>query len=302
MAAATPIVLESTSANHLTRGSGRLIACAVDDLHPHPSIVRHNLTPSAHEMSMLSERGEAAFRDPLTITQDNAILDGYAQWQLARTQGRQTLLCHQHEMTEEESLLWLLQRQQRSAALNPFSRILLALELEPWFRQQARSNQQRGGQCKGSSNLTEADRLDVRVKVAAAAGVSVGNVSKVKHLLQAGHPDVVQAVREGEVSIHCASEWLKPPEKQLDRLQMHRMYLGKSGISSVVDALLKRHQTQGADNDGALDVRRVVSALAALTTERKAAILVGEIQTTGDVLLLSTALLRSLEHEGVLEI
>lgn len=251
---------------------------------------------------MLSGRGEAAFRDPLTITQDNAILDGYAQWQLARTQGRQTLLCHQHEMTEEESLLWLLQRQQRSAALNPFSRILLALELEPWFRQQARSNQQRGGQCKGSSNLTEADRLDVRVKVAAAAGVSVGNVSKVKHLLQAGHPEVVQAVREGEVSIHGASEWLKQPNKQLDQLRLHRLYLGKCGISSLVDALLNRHRTQGAGSDGALDVQRVISALVAMSVERKSSILVGEIQAPGEVLLLSTSLLHSLERQGVLEI
>jgi len=302
MAAATPIVLESTSASHLTRGSGRLFTCAVDDLHPHPSLVRHNLTPSAQEMSMLSERGEAAFRDPLTITQDNAILDGYAQWQLARTQERQTLLCLQHEMTEEESLLWLVQRQQRSAALNPFSRILLALELEPWFRQQARSNQQRGGQCKGSSNLTEADRLDVRVKVAAAAGVSVGNVSKVKHLLQAGHPEVVQAVREGEVSIHGASEWLKQPTKQLDQLRLHRLYLGKCSISKVVDALLNRHQAQGAGSDGALDVQRVISALVAMSVERKSSILVGEIQAPGEILLFSTSLLHSLERQGMLEI
>jgi len=36
-------------------------------------------------------------------------------------------------------------------------RILLALELEPWFKEKARSNLRAGGQNKGSSKLTEAE-------------------------------------------------------------------------------------------------------------------------------------------------
>ena len=79
-------------------------------------------------------------------------------------------------------------KHQRSDGLNAFCRILLALELEPWFKARARYNQQLGGQKKGSSNLAEADRLDVRSEIAAAAGVSTGNVSKVKQLASAAHP------------------------------------------------------------------------------------------------------------------
>jgi len=56
----------------------------------------------------------------------------------------------------------------RSNGLNAFSRILLALELELDFKKKARSNQRSGGQAKGSSNLTEADRVDVRSEIAAA--------------------------------------------------------------------------------------------------------------------------------------
>jgi hypothetical protein len=61
-------------------------------------------------------------------------------------------------MTEEEALLYFIQRQRRTSGLNDFTRILLALELAPWFKTQALSNQKRGGQLKASSNLTEAER------------------------------------------------------------------------------------------------------------------------------------------------
>jgi hypothetical protein len=43
--------------------------------------------------------------------------------------------------------------------------------------------------------LTEVDRLDVRAEIARAAWVSVGNVSKVKHILENAVPDVVEALR-----------------------------------------------------------------------------------------------------------
>ena len=51
----------------------------------------------------------------------------------------------------------------------------------------ARQNQRVGGQNKGSSTLPEADRLDVRFAIASTAGVSVGNVSKVKQWQALAH-------------------------------------------------------------------------------------------------------------------
>ena len=66
-------------------------------------------------------------------------------------------MCMEYELTERESLYWLLERHRRSSGLNDFIRILLALELEPWLKNKARLNQQIGGQDKGSSKLTEAE-------------------------------------------------------------------------------------------------------------------------------------------------
>lgn len=107
----------------------------------------------------------------------------YAQWQLACNQGREKLLCHQYEMSEADSLIWILLKARPHFGINAFNRVQLALDLEPYFKKRALFNQQVGGAMKGASNLTEADRLDVRQEVAVAAGVSVGNVSKVKQIM-----------------------------------------------------------------------------------------------------------------------
>ena len=111
-----------------------------------------------------------------------------------------TVPCIEYELTESEALQWLLQKNHRSNRLNDFCRILLATDLEPSFRERARSNQQAGGHNKGSSNLTEAGRLDVRSEIAAAAGVCVGNV-RVKQLLTTAHWEIRQALHTGEISM-----------------------------------------------------------------------------------------------------
>lgn len=148
--------------------------------------------------------GDHAFGDPLLINQDNIIVDGYARWLLAKQLGRATLPCVQHQLTLEEALRRLLETHRRSNGLNGFERVLLALELEPVLKDKARSNQKSGGQNKGSSKLTEVERVDVRSEIAAIAGVSVGNVTKVKQIMNSACPQLLLAVRNGKVSIHQA--------------------------------------------------------------------------------------------------
>src|SRR5438046_9989205 len=107
-------------------------------------------------------------------------------------------MCMEYELTERESLYWLLERHRRSSGLNDFIRILLALELEPWLKNKARLNQQIGGQDKGSSKLTEAETVDVRSEIASVAGVAVGDVRKVKQLIGTASPHVRTALRSGD--------------------------------------------------------------------------------------------------------
>jgi hypothetical protein len=160
----------------------------VVELRPHPSYVRHQLSVSASQLSALAALGSLAFREPIVVTRNRTIVDGYARFQLAQRQERETLFCLEYDLTEEEALRWLIQSHRPSWGLNAFSRVLLVLELEPFLQERARANQQIGGQHKGSSNLTEAQKVDSRSELAAAAGVSPGNIRKVKQLIESAHP------------------------------------------------------------------------------------------------------------------
>ena len=275
---------------------GRLITCRVDSLRPHPSYVRHHIAVPTSQLSLLAEAGDLIFHEPIIITRGCTILDGYARWQLARQQGRPTLLCLEYDLPEAEALHWLLQKHRRSNGLNDFSPILLAQELEPFLREQARSNQQLGGQRKGSSNLTEAGRLDVRSKIAAAAGVSTGNLSKARHLASAAHPQVQEALRSGEVSIHRASAWLRIPKQQLDQLRLHQ---NLRGITRTINSLQRRHRLPPGDS--LLDLQSIARALAAMAPDQSEAVLVAEVKVPGKVLLLSPALRQALTRQGALQ-
>jgi hypothetical protein len=276
---------------------GRHIICSVHRLQPHPTLIRLQIVPSAQDLSAAMRRQNQATKERLTITQDGFILAGHARWNLARRQGETTLPCLQLDMTEEEALLWLIQKHQRSDGLNAFCRIVLALELEPWFKARAGGDQQLGGQKKGSSNLSEADRLDVRREIAAAAGVSTGNVSKVKQLASAAHPQLLEALRAGEVSIHKASVWLQKLDKQLDALGI---YQNRRSIKNTVNALLRAHYD--VEPSEHLDAPHIAVALARLGSKQSDSILVAEIRVPGVVLLVSTALRQALTSQGELNI
>jgi hypothetical protein len=139
----------------------------------------------------------------------------------------------------------------------------LALELEPGFKEKARANQRVGGQNKGSSNLTEAETLDVRRKIAAAAGVSVGNVTKVKQLTITAHSEIVQALRTGEIRIHRAWQWSKlAAEKQREELRQFRI---TRLIRQTNRNLISRHRTKPSPDS--IDLGSLIRRLSVLDSK-----------------------------------
>lgn len=217
----------------------RLVTCPPDELRPHPSYVRHQLSVSASQLSALAALGRLAFREPIVITRKGMIVDGYARWELARRQGRQAILCLEYDLTEEETLRWLIQSHRPSRGLNAFCRIVLALDLEPFLQEQAQANQRTGGQNKNASNLTEAKRLDVRSDIAAAAGASTGNVTKVSQLRRTADPRVEQTLRSGGISIHKAWQWSHlAPQQQVRELGKYQC---RKGTNQTSRRLMQKH-------------------------------------------------------------
>lgn len=227
----------------------------VDHLRAHPDFTKHFPGYSTAELSILTDRGESAFDNPLTVTQDGYIVEEYALWQLAKLQKRLTIRCIVLKMSPEQALLHIIERNRGTKGINDFVRILPALELEASFKKRAKLNQRIGGIEKGSTQLTEADRVDVRQEITRAAGVSVGNISKVKRILVYAVPEVIDALRLGEISISRGETWARfPPtgqRPQLDEGRQHR------GIRKTISTLLKRHRpTHPRVCDGLRDIQR----------------------------------------------
>ena len=215
-------------------------------LQAHPAIRRLGFASATVKRSVLADRGEEAFNDPLTVTNDGNILDGHARWELAKAQGRRELLCIIRTVAPEQALIHFLRAQHRSARLNDFNRIRLALELEPYLKVQAHLNQSTGGRTKLSSEVTKAQPLDVRTEIARIAGVSAGNVTHAKFLMEKAAPEVIFALAEGTIRIGRARGWLNSSrdggQHELRQFQMKRT------MRAASKALLSRHPSVGPMN------------------------------------------------------
>jgi hypothetical protein len=285
--------------SHPPSNQERLITCRLDELRPHPAYVRHHLTVPATKLSRLAEQGERVLREPLFVTQDHLILDGYARWELARQQGHGALPCVQFELSEAEALFWLLHKHRRADGLNAFNRILIALDLEPWLKEKARSNQQAGGQNKGSSKLTEAEKVDVRSEIALAAGVSVGNVSKAKRLRTSATAELLDALRSGEISIHRA--WIWSQAAPADQREALWCYRSERGVNKEIRALISKHRAKSSPKS--IDLIHLLKALSRLEADELASVSVKLLRAHGTTIFITEELLRILNLErGVLAI
>ena len=127
----------------------------------------------------------------------------------------------------------------KSVVQSAFFRILLALELEPMFREEARERQRVGGKKKLWSNLAKASSLHVRSEIARIAGVSAGNVTKVKYVLDKGHAELIVSMKTGEVSIHKGhSRSTESPDRQIELLHDSRV---NGDIRGKISRLLSKH-------------------------------------------------------------
>ena len=275
----------------------RLVMRSPWELRPHPSWVKHDLGLSVARLSAIAASWNPLKLDPISITRDGTILKSHEVSELACRRGLERISCLEYDLDKADALLWIIQHSYQDQELTSYHRAVLALDYEPSLHERARENQRLGGQIKGSTTLSEAQVINCRREIARLAGVSEGTLAKVKRLLQAGRPELLEALREREVSIDCAFGWLRNPEKQLDHLTLYRSL---RGVTRTIDSLLHRHCVAGPAVAEQLDIQRIGSALAAMDTGQETSVLIGTIRTPGKVILLSDELLQALESQGEL--
>ncbi len=237
--------------------ASRLVDRAPEELRPHPVCLEVR-GPIRGSEGRPPPSYSATVAEPVAITRAGLILDGYTRWQLAAREGRPSVACIEYELSDEQAVLFMLEKHRRSDWLNAFCRILLALQLEPHWRAPARQRQAGAG--KLSSQLTKADAIDVRAKIARAAGVGAGNVTKVKQLLETATPAVREALRRGELRIHRAWQWRQlEPDRQNQQLHQYRH---RKDIQHTIRHLLRKHQNQ---QDKVLTIEQFAGLIAELT-------------------------------------
>jgi hypothetical protein len=52
----------------------------------HPSLLKQNLWPTNERLLKIAKNGNAIFEQPLLVTQEELIIDGYARWKIASKQ------------------------------------------------------------------------------------------------------------------------------------------------------------------------------------------------------------------------
>jgi hypothetical protein len=213
----------------------QLVTCRLDELRPHPSYVKHKLSVPACKIAALDRLGNLAFEDPIFVTQDGLIIDGYARWELAKKRGMVTILCLVYRRTVDEALRDFFWRHPRFHGLNDFTRIKLGRDL----------------------------KVDSRKEKAQILGVAEGNVSKVDRILEHGSPSTKQAAQDREISIRRAEKWSRETvAQQQENLRVLRIERGiRKKARSLVAAV-----SRSKPDEEALTTTHLLRLLEGLST------------------------------------
>jgi len=232
----------------------------------HPALARLNLLHSltdSHQNVRLKKR---CLSEPICITTNGTIIAGFREWHEALHEGRTVVDCIVYSLGDDQALEVILSHYQTQRPWNAFTRIRLALELEPYFQAKAVANQRHDGKYKGSANLPKAACIDV---IARLAGVGSRNVDHAKTILCKAHPGVIDALHYRTLSIHRAVKLCDLARSQqmeqlirthvegatgkVTRRAIAQLRMQGSGLGAA--AVLKKLQEQETREPGSIVVR-----------------------------------------------
>lgn len=253
----------------ISRLEGLPVVRSPKSLRLHRALAELEMIDVAEELNDAARLKDQPGAEPILITTNGTILAGFGRWRLALLKGRHEVHCIEYQLSEDDSLQFMLSHHQTRRGWNAFFRIRLALTLEPYFQQRALDNMRAGGKYKGLANLPEAQYMDVRRQIADAAGVGTRNVSNVKTILRNAHPRLIAALLNGTLSINGAMQFCNLPKaEQLEHFIRHsedretnkviRRSITrpkKEKISTDIAAVLDALQQQEARQPGSVVVK-----------------------------------------------
>ena len=198
----------------------RSVVCSPQQLRLHTALdhLGIDLVAELNEAALVTDR---AANEPILITTNGVLLAGFGPWRLAIFERKDKIDCIEYPFDSDESLQFILAHHQPRSGWNAFTRIRLALTLEPLFQQRALHNMRVGGKYKGLADLPHA-AIDVRQEIASVAKVGTRNVGNVKKILQTAHPKLIDALQDGTLTINRAIQWCGlQKSQQVGKLTQH---------------------------------------------------------------------------------
>lgn len=137
-----------------------------------------------------------------------------------------------------EAIIWIIRNQFDRRNLSVTDRMDLALRMKSEIQAQAQLRQKAGVKADLSLNLGQGK---TQKQLASLAGVSHGTLDKYEAITKAGTPELISAVKTGQVSVHAASQAVKhlKPEVQIEVLKSAPGKIGK-----IVQEEIARHETK----------------------------------------------------------
>lgn len=173
---------------------------------------------------------------PIT-TWNSIIIDGHNRYILCGLHGIPFDTRALDFASRTEAIIWIIRNQFDRRNLSVTDRMDLALRMKSEIQAQAQLRRRetegrpKAGHEKLTENLPEVSRSDreTRTQVAALAGVSGRTLDKYEAVKNTAAPELLQATREGKVSIHAAAQAAKTltKEEQIDALSKAPGKLGE---------------------------------------------------------------------------
>lgn len=184
---------------------------------------------SADELQRLEDLilKDGVIINPILIWND-VIIDGHNRFFIAKKHGIEFTTNDISFESDEDAIAWIKENAISQRNLNDYQRSKLVLELEDYYKQQAKGRQQESK--KGNKNASKTsvqnsahlieDTGKTRDKLAEKAGVSHDTISKVKFIDNNAIQEIKEQLEAGEISINKAFNETRNPKKEPDEIDI----------------------------------------------------------------------------------
>lgn len=206
---------ETSQTNYIGGDEAAQVAIYIDDEF---KALIPPLAPDEHaqlEQNILAE----GCRDALVLW-DDVLIDGHNRYAICQKHGIPFKTVQAAGLkTYEDAVLWIIRNQLGRRNITDFVRGELALRAKPIIEAMAQARQEAsqpkpGAQVGQVRQISDEPRARTDDTIAAQAGVSRDTIRKVEKIQQTAAPEVLSAVRAGEISINAAAKVATLPVEQ----------------------------------------------------------------------------------------